>query len=139
LTYSKDRDKIVPLFLAVSGGNMYCRNCGKELIGTPELCMNCGAKPLAGSSYCNACGAQANQLAEICVKCGAKLGKAGVAPGVSNKSRLAITLFSFFLGQFGAHRFYSGHIATAIVMLILTIIGYVTLMFVFGFIFLVAV
>jgi hypothetical protein len=23
---------------------MFCRNCGKELIGTPEICPNCGAK-----------------------------------------------------------------------------------------------
>jgi len=23
---------------------MFCRNCGKELIGTPEICPNCGAR-----------------------------------------------------------------------------------------------
>ena len=55
---------------------MFCRNCGKELTGTPEICLGCGAKPLAGTSFCNACGAQTNSLAEICVKCGARLGKA---------------------------------------------------------------
>jgi len=34
----------------------------------------------------------------------------------SAKSRLAVTLFAFFLGAFGAHRFYLGKIGTAIAM-----------------------
>ena len=55
---------------------MFCRNCGKELKGTPEICLGCGAKPLAGNSFCQACGAETNPLAEICIKCGARLGKA---------------------------------------------------------------
>jgi TM2 domain-containing membrane protein YozV len=37
---------------------------------------------------------------------------------VSPKSRLATTLFAFFLGEFGAHRFYLGKIGTAIAMLV---------------------
>ena len=37
---------------------------------------------------------------------------------ISPKSRLAVTLFSFFLGEFGAHRFYLGKIGTAIAMLL---------------------
>jgi len=37
---------------------------------------------------------------------------------VSPKSRLAITLLAFFLGEFGAHRFYLGKIGTAIAMLL---------------------
>ena len=37
---------------------------------------------------------------------------------ISPKSRLATTLFAFFLGEFGAHRFYLGKIGTAILMLI---------------------
>jgi len=36
----------------------------------------------------------------------------------SDKSRLATTLFAFFLGTFGAHRFYLGKIGTAIAMLL---------------------
>jgi len=46
---------------------------------------------------------------------------------VSPKSRLATTLLAFFLGQFGAHRFYLGKIGTAVTMLALIIIGYVLL------------
>ncbi len=58
---------------------MFCRNCGKELVGTPEICINCGAKPFAGSSFCQACGAPTDPLAEICMKCGARLQKVEAA------------------------------------------------------------
>ncbi len=95
---------------------MFCRNCGKELTGTPEICLGCGARPLVGSSFCHACGAETNPLAEICVKCGVRLGKVEAAGDVSPKSRLAVTLLAWFLGGFGAHRFYLGKIGTAIAM-----------------------
>ena len=36
---------------------------------------------------------------------------------ISPKSRLATTLLAWFLGEFGAHRFYLGKIGTAIAML----------------------
>ena len=42
---------------------------------------------------------------------------------ISKKSRLAATLLCFFLGIFGAHRFYAGKIGTAILM-IFTLGGY---------------
>ncbi len=120
---------------------MFCRNCGKELTGTPEICLGCGAKPLIGSSFCQACGAATNSLAEICIKCGAKLVKSKVSPAnVSPKSRLVVTLLAWFLGIFGAHRFYLGKTGTAAAMLILFILYIATLWFFgFGFIFLIAV
>jgi len=37
----------------------------------------------------------------------------------SSKSRTAALLFAFFLGTFGAHRFYTGKKGSAILMLIL--------------------
>ena len=37
---------------------------------------------------------------------------------VSPKSRLAVSLFAWFLGYLGAHRFYLGKIGTAILMLL---------------------
>lgn len=59
---------------------MFCRNCGKELTGSPEFCMNCGARPMAGTSFCPGCGAPTTPMTEICTKCGAKVrGKATAA------------------------------------------------------------
>ena len=113
---------------------MFCRNCGKELVGTPEICVNCGAKPMSGTSFCHGCGAPTTPLTEICLKCGARV------TIISPKSRLATTLLAFFLGEFGAHRFYLGKIETAIGMLVLGIAGFSTLwIFGIGLIFLIAV
>lgn len=55
---------------------MFCRNCGKELVGTPETCLDCGAKPLAGTNYCPQCGAPTTPLNVTCTKCGVRLAKA---------------------------------------------------------------
>lgn len=45
---------------------------------------------------------------------------AGVA--VSEKNGVVVLLLCFFLGVFGAHRFYVGKIGTGILMIILTIV-----------------
>jgi TM2 domain-containing membrane protein YozV len=42
----------------------------------------------------------------------------------------------FFLGQFGAHRFYLGEFASAVIQLMLTILGWITVFFLFGWFFL---
>ena len=89
---------------------MHCRNCGKELIGTPEYCVGCGAKPMAGNKFCQACGAATDPMAELCLKCGAKLGKTTLVAGdVSPKSRLITTLLAFFstFGSILEHSFIS--------------------------------
>ena len=95
---------------------MHCRNCGKEIIETAEICPHCGAKPLAGIGFCQACGAPITPLTEICMKCGTRVSKGLVE--ISPRSRLTVTLFAWFLGIFGAHRFYLGKIGTAIAMLL---------------------
>lgn len=104
---------------------MFCRNCAKELTGSPEFCMNCGARPMVGTSFCPGCGAPTTPLTEICMKCGARVAKE-LAGDISPKSRLATTLLAFFLGEFGAHRFYVGKTGTAVVMLLLGIAGVAT-------------
>jgi hypothetical protein len=101
---------------------MFCRNCGRELTGSPKFCINCGAKPMAGTSFCPWCGAPTTPLTEICVKCGGRIVKE-LARNISSKLRLATTLLALFLGVFGAHRFYVGKNETASVMLFFSILG----------------
>lgn len=50
-----------------------CRECGKELVGTPAFCVYCGAKVQMEQKYCPICGAVTYQLAVFCTKCGARL------------------------------------------------------------------
>jgi len=77
---------------------------------------------MAGTSFCPGCGVPTKILTEICIKCGARIAKEP-AGGISPKLRLATTLLAFFLGIFGAHRFYVGKNETASIMLSFSILG----------------
>lgn len=102
-------------------------------------CSHCGAEIGEGVQFCPKCGAPTGVAAEVAVKPGTGATKE-LAPDISPKSRLAATLFAWFLGIFGAHRFYVGRAGTAVVMLILGIVGFATVWIPFvGPIFLVAV
>ena len=63
----------------------------------------------------------------------------GGVGGVSQKSRLASTLLALFLGWLGIHRFYLGKTGTAVIMLVLGVLGLATVWFGIGIVFLVAV
>jgi len=108
--------------------NTFCRNCGKQLVGKPDICMNCGAKPMSGNTYCPACGSATNPQAVICLKCGASLVAAGNSVTIlepdGQKSKLAAGLLGIFLGGLGIHRFYLGYIGLGIVQIIVTIITF---------------
>ena len=52
---------------------MNCRECGKELVGTPEYCRYCGTKDPIESRFCPKCGSTTYEAAEFCTKCGNKL------------------------------------------------------------------
>lgn len=75
---------------------MYCKKCGAHIANDSKFCPSCGA-PVNGSS------------------------KSGDS-SASRKSRLIALLLCWFLGVFGAHRFYTGRPLSAIFM-ILTIGG----------------
>lgn len=118
---------------------MFCRNCGAEVPVQAVFCPKCGIKLPASHSFCQNCGAPVGFQADVCVKCGTRLATPEKT-GTSTKSRLAATLLALFLGVFGAHRFYAGKIETAIVMLILGLIGIFTVwFFAIGLIFIIAV
>ena len=69
-----------------------------ERIGTPEICMNCGARPLAANSFCPACGASTNAQAVICIKCGAGLEAKPEIHSKTAKSKTGAILLAVFLG-----------------------------------------
>jgi len=106
---------------------MFCRNCGGEVPPQAVFCPRCGISILTGLSFCPNCGAQVGSQADVCLKCGARLPKPETHR-VSTKSRLATTLLALFLGAFGAHRFYVGKVGTAIVMLMLGLVGFLILL-----------
>lgn len=74
--------------------------------------------------YCRKCGAEIADDARFCPLCGAPVNgtTSPYDPSVSRKSRLIAALLCWFLGVFGAHRFYVGRPVSAIFM-ILTIGG----------------
>jgi TM2 domain len=73
--------------------------------------------PLLGANqqYCRSCGQIISILAPMCPHCGAPTGVRPV--GVSPRSRLAALMLCWFLGLFGAHRFYVGKIWTGILQI----------------------
>jgi predicted RNA-binding Zn-ribbon protein involved in translation (DUF1610 family) len=70
----------------------------------------------ANQQFCRSCGQIISSTAPTCPHCGAPTGLR--SENVSPKSRLAALLLCWFLGLFGAHRFYVGKIGTGILQLV---------------------
>ena len=70
---------------------------------------------MAHEKFCSNCGATISAQAEICPKCGVR--QAG-AMSANAKSRTTAAVLAFFLGGFGAHRFYLGHVGLGIVYIL---------------------
>ena len=70
--------------------------------------------------FCRNCGAEVNENAAICIKCGAWIKENPNKHNTPNtdKEWLVTLLLCFFLGSFGAHRFYVGKIGTGILQLV---------------------
>src|SRR5580704_16526754 len=73
--------------------------------------------PLAANQqFCRSWGQVISSLATTCPHCGAPTGSRPL--DASPKSRLAALLLCWFLGIFGAHRFYVGKIGTGIFQIV---------------------
>ncbi len=97
---------------------MYCRNCGNVMNDQAAICVTCGVPVGKGNNYCPLCGEPTDSLSQVCVKCGVNLNSFG-----QQKSKLAAGLFGIFLGVFGVHRFYLGHIGIGLAQLLITVLS----------------
>ncbi|MEQ5818102.1 TM2 domain-containing protein [Halomonas sp. SCS19] len=63
--------------------------------------------------FCSGCGNEIHETARACPNCGAQQKSIR-----GEKSRVATAILAFFLGGFGAHKFYLGKIGQGIIYLI---------------------
>lgn len=68
--------------------------------------------------YCKECGTKYSDKALSCPKCGYTEHTAG------GKSAVVYVLLAFFLGLFGAHKFYAGKNGQGVAMLLMGTIGW---------------
>lgn len=66
--------------------------------------------------FCRGCGKEIHETARACPSCGAPQSQPGVVLG--DKNRIVAALLAFFLGGFGAHKFYLGKIGQGILYLV---------------------
>lgn len=73
-------------------------------------------------AFCPSCGSEVNDNAVVCVKCGVAVNNnrnpSGQVGPVSDKEWLPALLLAWFLGMFGVHRFYTGHVGIGVVQLL---------------------
>ena len=65
--------------------------------------------------FCKGCGKEIHETAIACPHCGAQQGSVGIS--ATDRRILPAFLLCFFLGWFGAHRFYVGKVGTGILMI----------------------
>lgn len=130
--------KIGPKFLPAD--KKYCRNCGLVIPANSVRCQFCDAP--AGANYCYKCGSGTTNMDTVCSVCATPLTMArnvgtipapvSSYPNVSSYNATTpddageqrdflMTLLlcaPAFLGFFGFHRFYTGHILSGIVQLL---------------------
>lgn len=102
---------------------MYCQYCGHEVHDNAQICMNCGC------ATGNPSGSEANTTATPPASMNPE--QAMDQPNISPKKGVPTLILLLLLGQFGAHRFYTGKIGSAIGMLILFLLGYAPVFWVY--------
>jgi TM2 domain-containing membrane protein YozV len=118
-------------------GKIACTHCGAEIPSGADFCIKCARPIKTGKAFCKHCGAALKNEQVFCLECGKGIANeyacvnaqqgstvmGGTHPvnvvinnnnegnnfrKVSNRSRISAVLFAFFLGGFGAHKFYLG-------------------------------
>ena len=111
---------------------MYCKNCGKRIPDDSNFCDACGTAIKVSPSSNTSVETPATEIIRE-PKTELPEGRVyttrpitePITDDISPKSRLTATLLAFFLGSFGAHRFYLGKNGSAAGMLVLTILFFV--------------
>lgn len=78
-----------------------------------EVSITAGAE-----KYCSECGGAIRKAAEVCPLCGVRQAVGSGSVTSSGKSRITAALFAFFLGGFGAHKFYLGQAGKGVLYLV---------------------
>ena len=81
------------------------------------MLMSSSYSPVRPTKYCHACARVIDAEAVVCTQCGVMQGTPDALFG-SEKKILPAVLLCFFLGIFGAHRFYVGKVGTGILQLV---------------------
>lgn len=92
----------------------FCENCGEPLIDGAKFCLACGSSVPTSISVEEHINQNVQQPVNRISQFETKNNPAPYNPTQSSKSRLVAALLAFFLGEFGAHRFYVGKKSSAI-------------------------
>lgn len=120
-------------------GDKFCNSCGSDTRPEAEFCRRCGVKltvqsegeeeeqqPIEGGLLDETEeteSARPEIPSEVLVA--SAVGRKGEE--MSGKSRLAVTLFALLLGSVGIHRFYLEKLNTAVISLVLGVLGWISL------------
>ena len=83
-----------------------------------QVCKNCGKALPEGAVTCPACGAAASETAKSGEQQTPVIVNVNTAPAGKIKSKWAAVVLCFFLGVFGAHKFYEGKVGMGILYLL---------------------
>jgi len=137
-----NQSKLDSELLNKAADQKYCFSCSTILHSSAQTCPKCGAvqpqqSPIAhipstshapvltqeklppNHVYCRGCGQAIHESAHSCPKCGAVQKTSYFATrSSSGLDRMTTALLAFFLGGFGAHKFYLGQTGMGIVYLL---------------------
>jgi len=115
------------------GNQIACPSCEQSLAPGTVLCTHCGydfgterrevspqvRRSRSDEKYCSECGSTINAKAEICPKCGVRQARSSaMGSSGSTKNKWVAFLLAWFLGGFGAHKFYLGRAGMGVLYLL---------------------